>query len=78
MDQHELIQRAEGVYRRVYEGPLKEQLEKTSRGKFLILNVDTGEYLLADTRADALRQFRTQFPTAPSYLVRIGLLPVVA
>ena len=55
MDPHELIQRGEQAYRRVYRGALKEHLEKTARGKFLILNVDTGEYLLADTRVEALR-----------------------
>ena len=78
MDPQELIQRGERIYHTVYEGALKEQLEKTARGRFLILNVDTGEYLLAGTRADALRQFRAKFPKAPSYIVRIGLPSVIA
>ncbi len=78
MDVQELIQRGEEAYRTVYQGALKEYLEKTARGKFLILNVDTGEYLLADTRVEALRRFRTRFPKAPSYIVRIGLIPLVA
>ncbi|HAM55482.1 MAG TPA: hypothetical protein DD417_14555 [Elusimicrobia bacterium] len=78
MSPHELIERAEETYRGVYQGALKDELERTAWGKFLIINVDTGEHLLADTRAEALRQFRARFPYAPSYVLRVGVLPVVA
>ena len=78
MSPQELIRRGEEVYRTVYQGALKERLEKTAWGKFLILNIDTGEFLLADTRAEALRQFHAKFPHVPSYVVRIGVLPLAA
>ena len=78
MSPKELIQRGEEVYHRVYEGTLREQLQKIAWGKFVIINVDTGEHLLADTRAEALRQFRARVPYAPSYVLRVGVLPLVA
>ena len=78
MSPKELIQRGEEVYHRVYEGTLREQIEKIAWGRFVIINVDTGAYLLADFRAEALSQFHAQFPSAPSYVFRIGVLPLVA
>ncbi len=78
MSPHELIERGEKAYWGVYQGALKEELERTAWGKFLIINVDTGEHFLADTRAEALRQFRARFPYAPSYVLRVGVLPLVA
>ena len=73
MDTKELIQRGELAYQRVYEGKLKAELERTAWGKYVAINIDTGEHLVAETRREARAQFRARFPGAIAYLVRIGI-----
>ena len=72
MEPKELLERAEGTYHRVYDDRLREELERTAWGKYLIIDIETGEYLVADTREDAVDQFDARFPNSPSCMVRIS------
>ena len=56
----------------LYDSTIRERLDASLRGKFLALNVDTGEYEIdADERA-ALKRALAKHPDAPLYLLRIG------
>jgi len=74
----DIIERAEATYHRVYVGHLKEALERTAWGRYVAINIDTDEYLVAPTRREALEQFHERFPGAMAHLVRVGSLPLIA
>lgn len=58
----ELVRRNESTYKRVYEGDLRAQLEATAWGKYCALDIESGGYLVAETREAALEEFRSRFP----------------
>ncbi len=72
MDTKELIRRGQLAYQRVYGGKLRADLEKTVLGKYLAINIETGEYLVAENRGQALGEFHRRFPGSSAYLVRVG------
>jgi hypothetical protein len=56
----------------LYEHEIRDKLDASVRGKFLVLNIETGEYEIdADERA-ALKRARAKRPDATLYLLRIG------
>lgn len=61
----------------LYERQLKTQLETEHWGEYLVINIDTGEYVISPIALDARRQFDHQFPNAASYSVRVGIPLVV-
>ena len=73
-----LIERGEAAYERFYVGTLKDTLERTSRGKYIAINIDSGEYLLANTDEEVMTQFRTRFGDAIAYTFRIGMPRLIA
>lgn len=50
---------------------LRDELEKTSRGKVVVINVGTGEYVVGDDQT-ADREFARRFPNTPGYAVTVG------
>lgn len=57
---------------KLYEERLRTQLEAENRGKFLIINVETGEYEMDASDLAASRRARDRFPNAPLFTMRIG------
>lgn len=56
----------------LYEHDIRDKLDSSARGKFLALDIETGEYEIdADARA-ALKKAQTKRPEAALYLVRVG------
>ncbi|HKH45100.1 MAG TPA: hypothetical protein VKM72_10595 [Thermoanaerobaculia bacterium] len=56
----------------LYDRDIRDQLDASTRGKFLALDIETGEYEIdADERA-ALKRARSKHPDAVVYLLRIG------
>jgi len=56
----------------LYDHEIRDKLDSAVRGKFLVLDIETGEYEIdADERA-ALRRAQTKHPGATLYLLRIG------
>lgn len=51
---------------------LRDRLETQHLGKFVQINVMTGEYVVADTLLGSMRNFVTKFGNAPSWGNRIG------
>ena len=54
-----------------YDRDIRSKVE-AHRGKMLALDVDSGEYELADDSITALDRLKVKVPGARAYLVRIG------
>ena len=66
---------SEDVVRRAqefYERDLKPRLEPQQNGKFLVINADTGEYVLGEDDVVVSREASTRFPGAPLFSMRVG------
>jgi hypothetical protein len=55
-----------------YEEHLREKLEAGNRGKFLVLNVETGEYEIDADDLAASKRAKARFGDAPLFTVRVG------
>jgi len=54
-----------------YERDIRSKVE-VHRGKMLALDVDSGEYELADDSITAIDRLKAKVPTARAYLIRVG------
>jgi len=66
MDHHELARRGREYYDRV----LRDQLEPEHNGKFLALDVETGDYELGDSQLEALDRAEARHPDSVFYILR--------
>jgi hypothetical protein len=57
---------------KIYQEKYKDQLEKTSIGKFVAIEVESEKYFLADTAEDALANAKKEYPNKFFYLIKIG------
>ena len=58
--------------RRVYDGELKEQLEKEHFGKVIAVEPESGDYVLGETFLDVDQTCQERFGTTPVYFFRVG------
>jgi hypothetical protein len=56
----------------IYEEKWEEKLIKTSVGKFVAINIRTGEADVADTSEEAIRLAEKKDPQGYFHLIRIG------
>jgi hypothetical protein len=56
----------------LYERKIRAQVEPQNKGKMLALDVDSGEYSLADDCLAALDQIKAKNPDASVYILRVG------
>ncbi|MBC8134343.1 MAG: hypothetical protein H8F28_00470 [Fibrella sp.] len=56
----------------IYDERLKAILEPTYNGKAVAINVETGEYVVADDLPDARRLLREKYPTPHGVSLTIG------
>jgi hypothetical protein len=56
----------------LYESGIRRQVEPVHNGKFLALDVKTGDYAIDDNMLTALDRLRTRHPKAEIYVLRIG------
>ncbi|HKV62407.1 MAG TPA: hypothetical protein VJO16_10865 [Candidatus Acidoferrum sp.] len=64
----EIAKRGEAIYSERY----RTDLEKSSAGKFVAINISNGDAALADTGEDAIRIALEKDPTGLFHLVRVG------
>jgi hypothetical protein len=64
----EIARRGEAVYERL----IRPRLGAPDRGKFLVINVDTGEYELDTDDLAASKRAKARFPNAPLFTMRVG------
>ena len=56
----------------LYENGIRAQVESRNTGKPLVIDVETGEYILADTRQEMTQCLWQMEPKAERYLMIIG------
>lgn len=57
---------------RLYEEKLKAVLEPAQKGKFVAIEVESGDYFLADTLLEALQNAKEKYPDRLLHTVRVG------
>lgn len=68
MDHHELARRG----REYYDRFLRAKLEPQHNGKFLALEVETGDYEMGDSQLEALDRAEAKHPDSVFYIHRVG------
>ena len=56
----------------IYEQQIRPQVGAGNRGRFVAIDVDTGDFELADTLLEAATRLLARRPDAQSWSVRIG------
>jgi hypothetical protein len=56
----------------LYDQEIRDKLDPSARGKFLALDIETGEYEIDADERSALKRVRAKNPDAALYLLRIG------
>ena len=56
----------------IYERQLRDKVETEHRGKFLVVDVDTGAYEIDAQDIVAIKRARAKNPEATLYMVRVG------
>lgn len=64
----EIAERGQALYDREISG----RLDASARGKFLALDIETGEYEIDADELAALKRAQAKHPDAALYLLRIG------
>lgn len=65
---HEIAERG----RKLYEQQLCDKVTAGNIGKFLVLDIETGEYEIDKDELAALKRAKAKRSDAPLYMVRIG------
>jgi hypothetical protein len=56
----------------LYDQQIRERVEAKNKGRFLVMNVETGEFVLDDDPLAASDRAAERYPGAPLYAVRVG------
>jgi len=64
----EIVRRGQALY----DSQIRPQVEAGNEGKFLVINVDTGEYEMDADDVAAAKRAKARFADAPRYSMRIG------
>ena len=67
-DRHEIARRGEEIYEREF----KKKLEPTHTGKFLVIDIDTGNSEMDTDEVAAFQRAMARNPDGRRYLKRIG------
>jgi hypothetical protein len=65
---HEIVVAGEAIYRDRY----RKQLEQTNRGRFIAINVGSGDAEVSDSDVDAVRAAIKKDPSNCFHLIRVG------
>ena len=56
----------------IYERDIRAKVESEQEGRFLVIDVKSGSYALADDELEAFDRAREEAPDGLLYLVRVG------
>ena len=56
----------------LYDQQIRDKVYPSDKGKFLVLNIETGEYEIDVDELVALRRAKAKDPDAPLYILRVG------
>lgn len=60
------------IGREIYERDIRPEVEPDHRGEFVVVDVDSGDYEIANEALTATNTLRQRRPGAVPYLMRIG------
>ncbi|MGA2910500.1 MAG: hypothetical protein ABSE04_01725 [Candidatus Microgenomates bacterium] len=58
----------------IYLNDLKDKLEQTNRGEYVVIEVDSGKYFIDKDVTVALEKAKTEYPQKLFFIVQIGTL----
>jgi len=61
----------------LYENQIREQIEAGNKGKIVAIDIESGQFEVADTGLAAVKSLYARCPDAQPWCVRIGIGPVV-
>jgi hypothetical protein len=64
----EIVERGQALY----DQQIRERVEAGHKGKFLVVDIETGEYEIDDHELAALERARSKNPDAALYMLRVG------
>ena len=70
----EVVERGKALY----EQNIRAQMQEGNRGKYLVIDVLTGEYEIGENHLDTAKRARAKHPDAPLYGMRIGYKAVAS
>lgn len=56
----------------LYERDIRARVEPEHKGKFLVIDIETGEYEIAPTAIEAIRRSKAKHPDPALYILRVG------
>lgn len=56
----------------LYDQQIRTKVESAHKGKFLVLDIDTGDYELDVDELAALKRAKAKHPDAALYILRVG------
>lgn len=56
----------------LYQEQIRAEVEAQNKGKYLVINVETGEYEMDADDLAASKRAKARFPDAPLFAMRIG------
>ncbi len=60
--------------REIYERRISREVEPVHRGKFIIIDINTGEYVIGESGREASSRMRERNPEAVMHGTRVGAL----
>jgi hypothetical protein len=64
----EIVRRGEELYRT----RIRDRVEAAHKGRFLVVDIETGDYEIADDELVALDRLKAKNPDAALYVLRVG------
>jgi hypothetical protein len=64
----EIVERGQALY----DQQIRGRVETTHQGKFLVLDIESGEYEVDDNELAALERAKAKNPDAALYMLRVG------
>ncbi len=68
MERHEVSRRG----KEIYERSIRREVEPEHDGRFVAVDVESGEYALADDELEAFDRAREKAPEGVLFLIRVG------
>ena len=64
----EIVQRGQALY----DEQIRAQVEASHKGKYLVLDIETGDYEMDVSEVAALKRAKAKNPDAALYILRVG------
>ena len=56
----------------IYEERIRHLVERTEKGKFVVIDVESGDYEISEEDIDAILRLEERRPDAVTYTLRVG------